>query len=226
MGLAVPVVLVVLVLAVVALLNNRLARRAYLLTSLTATAVLLAVYARTGLGRADAGLVLGAGLWWAPALVALTGLGFLGAVLLPATRRLFVDRRAEDTRPRTVAYEVLVRIPFGTVLFEEVAFRGVLYGLLSSAYGTRPATVVSSALFGLWHVPPSRDLAGLNPSAARLRRLVVPAAVLGTAAAGVLLCEVRRRSGTLLAPIALHWSANAFAYLAALAVTRRAGRSS
>jgi membrane protease YdiL (CAAX protease family) len=39
-------------------------------------------------------------------------------------------------------------------------------------------------------------------------------AVLFTAAAGALLCEHRRDSGSLLAPIGLHWSTNALGYLA------------
>ena len=49
-----------------------------------------------------------------------------------------------------------------TVLFEEVAFRGVLWGLLRRGHGTLTATVVSSALFGLWHVLPSLGLATDN----------------------------------------------------------------
>jgi uncharacterized protein len=231
MGLALPgglaVVLAVLVL-VQLLNNNRRTRHAYLVTSLAATAVLLTVFRLGNLSWADAGLGgagLAEGARWLPVLVGLTALGYLGAVLLPATRRLFLDRRAEDARPATAAYQVLVRIPLGTVVLEEVAFRGVLYGLLSHLSGTAWATTVSSVLFGLWHIPPSRDLPRLNTVAARMpAALLVPAAVLVTALAGVLLCEVRRRSGGLLAPIALHWAINAFAYLTAFAVTRRGRR--
>jgi len=49
--------------------------------------------------------------------------------------------------------------------------------------------------------------------ARRVRRGHV-GAVLFTAAAGALLCELRRRSGSLLAPMGLHWSTNALGYLA------------
>lgn len=38
--------------------------------------------------------------------------------------------------------------------------------------------------------------------------------MLFTAAAGAVLCELRRRSGSLLAPMALHWATNALGYLA------------
>jgi membrane protease YdiL (CAAX protease family) len=226
MTFGVAVALTVAVLVVAQVLNNRLARGAYLATSLAGTVALLAILGLSDASRTDAGLEPRTGFRWALALVGLTALGYLGAALLPATRRVFVDRRALDTGRGTVAYQVLLRIPLGTALFEEVAFRGVLYGLVTDAYGAAWGTTVSSALFGLWHVPPSRDLPRLNPAAARLRHLVVPAAVLGTGLAGVVLCEVRRRSGGLLAPIALHWAVNAFAYLTALVVTRGAGRLS
>ena len=45
-------------------------------------------------------------------------------------------------------------MPLGTVLLEEVAFRGVLWGLLAHMDGPRVATLVSHSLFGLWHILP------------------------------------------------------------------------
>ncbi|MFI7415082.1 type II CAAX prenyl endopeptidase Rce1 family protein [Streptomyces sp. NPDC049627] len=45
-------------------------------------------------------------------------------------------------------------------------------------------------------------------------------AIAATAAAGVVLCELRRRSGSLLAPMALHWAVNGFGYACAWAAAR------
>jgi membrane protease YdiL (CAAX protease family) len=217
----------VAVLVVANVLNNRLARSAYLPTSLVTTALLLAVFGLTNVPWADAGLgrdALARGARWALVLVTLVAVGYLVGALLPATRRVFLDRRVAHAGPGTVAYQVLVRIPVGTVLLEEVAFRGVLYGLLRHPYGIAWATAVSAALFGLWHVLPARELPRLNPVAGRVfgthPALVIPAAVIATALAGVVLCELQRRSGGLLAPIALHWAINALGYLTALLVTR------
>jgi membrane protease YdiL (CAAX protease family) len=42
--------------------------------------------------------------------------------------------------------------------------------------------------------------------------------VLFTAAAGVVFCELRRRSGSLLAPAGLHWAVNGLSVLASAAV--------
>ncbi|MGA5143427.1 type II CAAX prenyl endopeptidase Rce1 family protein, partial [Streptomyces azureus] len=44
-----------------------------------------------------------------------------------------------------------------------------------------------------------------------------------TTAAGVVLCELRRRSGSLLAPAALHWAVNGIGYVLAWAVPRWRG---
>jgi membrane protease YdiL (CAAX protease family) len=46
----------------------------------------------------------------------------------------------------------------------------------------------------------------------------VAGAVLFTAAAGVLLCELRRRSGSLLASAGLHWATNGIGVLLAAVV--------
>jgi membrane protease YdiL (CAAX protease family) len=44
-----------------------------------------------------------------------------------------------------------------------------------------------------------------------------------TAAAGVLFCELRRRSGSLLAPIGLHWAVNGLGVLVTAGTATRNG---
>ena len=224
-GLAVSVA----VLVVANLLNNRWACWAYVPTSLVTAALLLGVFRLAGFAWSDAGLgraEVAGGARWALALVALVAVGCLVGALLPATRGVFLDRRVEQVRVGSAAYQVLVRIPLGTVVLEEVAFRGVLYGLLRPD-GIAWATAVSSLLFGLWHVLPARELPKLNPAVGRMFHarppMVVAAVVIATALAGVVLCELRRRSGSLLAPIAVHWAFNALGFVTALVVTRWRG---
>ena len=115
-------------------------------------------------------------------------------------------------------------IPLGTVVLEEVAFRGVLLGALRHR-GPVWAGALSSILFGVWHVLPSLRLGRVNPAVgsvvgagAGAQILVVCGAVGFTALAGVVLCELRRRSGSLLASAGLHWAVNAFAVLVAAVV--------
>ena len=133
----------VAVLVVALLLNSRFARSAYIVTSPVTAVLLLVWYGYAGGDRAAAGLGragLDRGVRWGLVLVALVAAVDLAGALLPATRRLFVDRRALDASAAQVAFQVLVRIPLATVLLEEVAFRGVLYGLLRGPAGTVWAT--------------------------------------------------------------------------------------
>jgi CAAX protease family protein len=49
---------------------------------------------------------------------------------VPVTCPWFEDQRvAEVDTPVELAYQALVRIPFGSAVLEEFAFRGVLVGL-------------------------------------------------------------------------------------------------
>lgn len=195
-----------------------------------AIALLTAIVWWAGGTRDDVGLGAGTlrrGALWALALIGLVASVYLLGALLPFTRELFSDTRTEHLSGGEVALRVLVTVPLGTVLLEEYAFRGVLYGLVRRYRGTVAATVVSSGLFGLWHVLPSLHLATQKPAlTAVFGHTPVGAvvadlgAVLFTSAAGVLFCELRRRSDSLLAPIGLHWATNALGYLTAFALAR------
>ena len=119
-----------------------------------------------------------------------------------------------------MAYQALVRIPAGTVLWEEAAFRGVLQASLRRVLPRPAAIAVTSAVFGLWHVRPTADALRINQLAPGQRAAAGPvaAAVAATAVAGLLLSGLRERSGSLAAPMLLHLSANCGAVLAAWAV--------
>ena len=143
----------------------------------------------------------------------------ISAQALPAAR----DAVAGTGSGRDLAVvTAFVTIPFGTVVPEEFAFRGVLWALLRRERGTRFATVVSSVLFGFWHVPSALAGGAANSVASGVAGTSVwgvlgrvAGTVLFTGLSGVVLCELRRRSDSLLAPIGLHWAANGFGELAA-----------
>jgi membrane protease YdiL (CAAX protease family) len=198
------------------------------LVSGPACAVLLPLLGRAaGLGWADMGLGKGTwrpGLLWAGAEIGLVAVVLAAAAALPATREAFRDNRYQKDLG-SVLLTALVEIPVGTVLLEEVAFRGVLWGLLRRARGTVTATVVSSLLFGLWHVLPSLGLAsdseaiGGTVGTGRSGQVAaVLVAMAFTTGAGLVFCELRRRSGSVLAPAGLHWAVNGLSVLASAAV--------
>lgn len=219
----------VAVLVVANLTNNRWARGWGLLTAVVTIGVLLAVVRWACADWADSARVTGLapdtlarGARWCLAVVGIVAAVYLVGALLPLTRDLFADQRTATLPGGTVTARVLLYVPLGTVLLEEFAFRGALYGLVRRAHGTIPATVFSSVLFGLWHILPSLHLATEKPALTPLFGDSVlgavaadAGAVLFTALSGVVFCELRRRSGSLLAPIGLHWATNALGYIAA-----------
>jgi len=144
--------------------------------------------------------------------------------LVPATRPLLDDQRVAGLDRGQLAYQVLVRIPVGTVVWEEVAFRGVLHAALRRVLAEPAAVAVGSAVFGLWHIRPTAEALEVNGLAVGrgARVTAVCAVAAGTAGAGVLLSMLRERSGSLAAPVLLHLAANCVGPLASAAARHTA----
>ncbi len=182
--------------------------------------MLLVVARRAGTGWDNLGLDPGSlrsGFRYGLLAVAAITTAIALAALLPASRGLLGDDRFVGTTSGGMLVEVLIRIPFVTALGEEVAFRGVLLGLLLAWYSPFRAAVLSSALFGLWHVLPGVD--ALETTAAQYSAGVmgvvsVGGQVLVTGFAGMAFAWLRLRSGSLTAPFLAHWGLNSTAYLA------------
>jgi uncharacterized protein len=192
-----------------------------------AAAVGLAVLMRArGLDWADLGLGRAhwkSGLGYALAAVVVVASVIAVGVLLPMTRPMFMNHRYATVSGALIASMVI--IPLQTVIPEELAFRGVLQGALHRAWGFRGVALAGSLLFGLWHVATSLGLTSSNVGFTRIlgggvvgMLAGVIGAVLATGAAGFVFSWLRRRSGSLIAPIALHWSLNGLGALAAALV--------
>lgn len=145
-------------------------------------------------------------------------------LLLPLTRPMFLNSHYATTVSGALLAS-FVLIPLQTVIPEELAFRGVLHGTLARAWGFRGVAAAGSLLFGLWHIATSLGLTTGNAGLTKLlgvglfgQIVGVAGAVAATAFAGFVFTWLRRRSGSLLAPIALHWSLNGMGALAAVAV--------
>ncbi|MET9514876.1 CPBP family intramembrane glutamic endopeptidase [Streptomyces sp. NPDC002994] len=224
------ITLVIAVLAAVQVWGNRLGADWYVPLCVATAAVLLLIARWDGLGWADLGLGAGGarrGLRWGLVLVGAVIVVYLLGLAVPFTREAFLDERAAGLTPEQLLFRVLVRVPLGTVLLEEIAFRGVVWAMVERRRGHIWATAASSVLFGLWHVAPARGLTRANAAAEAIFgtgttgvALSVAAAVVGTALAGVFFCELRRRSGSLIPPVALHCALNSAGYALAWAVAR------
>lgn len=160
--------------------------------------------------------------WGGIAALVVAGFVGLGVVLgdhAGPLSALLHDQRA-DLSPSELAYHTALRIPLGTALFEEVAFRGALLGLLLTRFGVRGAVAVSSVVFGLWHIPPTMVALEVNGIVAGSPEgvLAIVGAVVVTTVAGVLFSALRLVSGSLLAPVLAHWATNSLGLLAAALV--------
>ena len=189
-----------------------------------AGAVVAATSIRADLSATQLGLSVEVTDFFLPlALVALFAT-FAFALALSPLGRLIADERVRGMYGGTLAAYVLVRIPLGTAVVEEVVFRGVLFALWRDTGASAvPAALFSSIAFGLWHIQPT--LVGLKMNEPLASRNKVRAAVIGavflTTVAGLGLVFLRTWSGGLLAPIVLHAGINSVGALAAVTAGRR-----
>jgi uncharacterized protein len=222
----VDIAVVVAVLALTNLIAHFTTPWANVATVPAAAVALVALVRSRGLTWTELGL--GREHWRSGMRYALLAVGLVLTVvavgaLLPWTRPMFLNDRYATLSGALIASMII--IPLQTVIPEELAFRGVLHGALDRAWGFRGVAAAGSLLFGLWHIATSLGLTSSNLGFTRILGggvfgmvAGVVLAVAATAAAGFVFTWLRRRSGSLLAPIALHWSLNGMGALAAAMV--------
>ena len=189
----------------------------HLLANVAAAAGFGAIALLTGLRADELGLArarLGAGARLGGLALGLVTVVVGAALLFPAGRDAFVDARL-DTSLAEMLRRVLVDIPLGTVLLEELAFRGVLLALLLRVTGRGPAIAASVAAFSVWHLPPllgggadaaaGADVAGSTAA-------VIAGTLVATGVAGLAFTWLRLRSGSLLAPALAHLGTNSVTF--------------
>ncbi|MEV0433849.1 CPBP family intramembrane glutamic endopeptidase [Nocardia sp. NPDC050413] len=222
----IDIAVVVVVLAGTNLIAHFTTAWANIVTVPVAAFLLLALMRKRGLGWTELGL--SPRHWRRGTVYALGAVGIvltavaIGA-LLPITRPFFLADRYATISGALIASMIV--IPLQTVIPEELAFRGVLHGTLDRVLGVRGLFAAGSLLFGLWHIASSLGLTASNTGLSGIvggglagQVIGITLAVAATAAAGVVFTWLRRRSGSLLAPIALHWSLNGAGALAAALV--------
>jgi uncharacterized protein len=197
----------------------------YVAANVAATGLLLVAARAAGISGEELGLDrqgLTGGVRWGGPCLAVAAAGCAAGVAVPAARPLFADARLAGADGGEIAYQALIRIPLGTVLWEETAFRGVLLAALARTVSRPAALGASVVLFGVWHVRPTSEAVAANDLARGpvLRCLAVLLGCTAAAGAGCLFAWLRVRSGSLLAPVLLHLGTNISGTLAAAAAHR------
>ena len=140
--------------------------------------------------------------------------------LIPGTNGFLDDSRADISGGRLI-FELTISIVLLTAIPEEFAFRGVLLGSGVRLWGPWRASLITSALFGLWHIVPTlhtmsdnHAISGVSNSFAGQALLVI-GTVVATFVAGLVFSWLRLRSRSLIAPILAHIATNGLALLIA-----------
>ncbi len=117
-----------------------------------------------------------------------------------------------------LALDLLVRVPVSIAFFEELAFRGLLFGILRRRLSACKAIGITAAVFGLWHIGVTAisviqtNLTSASALPPFLQDFVVPLGTLGgivaTGLAGVAFGLLRERTGNLAGPVVAHWLAD------------------
>jgi len=159
-----------------------------------------------GAGWRELGLQPPTGRWRGGRLLGLVLIGYLGAILLVnaygfavealgledllPTRQLDEEFFEHDWVLPLLGFSLVVMAPFA----EEVFFRGFIYAGLRRRLAILPAALVSGALFALAHGQPG---------------LIIP-----FTGVGAILAYAYERTGTLAAPIGVHFLFNLISFLA------------
>lgn len=194
---------------------------------------LVALAGASGLDADEMGLARAAGrsaVTAAGVSAALTVAVVAAAAVLPGAEGFRRDDRYPSAA--TARRAALTRIPLAVAIPEEVAFRGVLDAALRRHLGPGAATACGAAAFGAWHALGAATLARDNTGLGRVlgsgrsgAAAGVGGAVLTTALAGLGFLALRRRTGSVLPGIAVHWALNAAGAVAAGRAPGPAGTS-
>ncbi len=155
-----------------------------------------------GVRRASvrSGLRIG-GLSFAAVSTVIVALGAVG---------LLQDDRVEISGWATLV-KILFTIPIGTVLVEELAFRGVLDGFLRYLVSKdTTSTLIGAVAFGAWHVLPAWQGGGVEVGSGTTS--TVGLTFVATTVFGAVLIILRRRAGSLIAPVLVHLATNSVTF--------------
>ena len=226
-------VLVILILLYSTVLAKSVPSRLHLYLNIGIAGVAVLLGLSFGLNFEQMGLAfdkIWPGIYIALLAVAVIIIGTSIIAPIPFLRRFFLGDDLATASGKLISYEATIRVPFGTALIEEVLFRGVLLGLLLQHNSAPTAIIISSMIFGLWHIFPTiamlennKILAKANRDLRRRKYGSIIGVVIITSIAGAIFAWLRMISNSIVAPWLVHWSINSSGMLG-IAIARKLER--
>ncbi len=213
-------VALIAVLVVWNVLAYNLPSDAQLPISVLGVLALVLIARRAGLGWSELGLArrnLSDGVRVGVIAAGVLVLVLITAAAIPDTRSVLADGRFVGMELPRVLYETLVRIPLAVAFAEEIAFRGVLLGVLMTRTTVWRAVGISSALFGLWHILPGMSALESATGVVEISSTgmgvgLVAVQVLVTGLAGVVFAWLRLRGRHVASSILVHAPLNSVSF--------------
>lgn len=217
--LAIELLLTLLIVSYGALLSFVLPKKSHIILNILFAGGAICVGVLSGLSLSAMGLapslLISGSLYALGIIVILIALIYV-ASRLPVINRFFENEAFSSVSKKRLAYEAGFRVPLGTALIEEVLFRGLLLGLLMINYPPINSLIISSIVFGLWHIFPTVNQLEANQAAKDLvagkrgrRFWSILSVVATTSLAGFCFGLLRLWSGSLITPWLVHWAINA-----------------
>ncbi|GMQ92863.1 MAG: hypothetical protein BMS9Abin12_0340 [Acidimicrobiia bacterium] len=156
-------------------------------------------------------------------VIGIIAVGVAIGIAIPATRELFRDDRIIDNSVGWVLFQAFVRVPLATALYEEVLFRGIVFGMLIRRRSPLIAGLMTSVLFGLWHILPTLDTLDTNPGGDLFMGAIglviaLTGAIAGTFIAGLGFLWIRLYANSTYAAVLAHIGTNSVAMIGSLIV--------
>lgn len=207
--------LIAILIAYNVIINKYLEEKWHLLFSLTlSTTVIWWVVRFSDITLGSISTRLGSivpGVIYGTAAYVIISLVIASTIFIPFAKGFLNDKRVIRLNTRQFLYKTLVNLPIATVFLEEVIFRGVMLALLMQDFTATQSVLISSLLFGLWHVLPAYTSVVTNDSLKTIKKPAIPV-VVGTVfitfLAGIGFSWLRLASGSLIAPMMAHFATN------------------
>ncbi|HEX7319291.1 MAG TPA: type II CAAX endopeptidase family protein [bacterium] len=131
---------------------------------------------------------------------------YIALVILPKIGISLPAIHLDEVDQEGLIRRLLVRIPVGTVLFEEMLFRGIFLGLLLREQNRPRALIVSSFVFGVWHIVPALKVMfrnfGVSSILPGIGMFIL--GIIGAVIAGYVFGWVRIRKNNIIGPVIAH----------------------